>query len=111
MSDSPRSAFTAAKTATPSPIYCTTNTDAIAYLICFHKMRYLGARRAGGNGHNVDLVVEDSDGRAEQLVREFRLGNPEPGDPRALLQVHNFLRNEISRVRAEVANVRPARVR
>lgn len=110
MSEKPRSAVSPVASATTPPrIYRTTNTDAIAYLVSFHKLRYLGARRAGGNGHNVDLVVEDPNGIAEQLVRDFRLGSPEPTDPRALLQVHNFLRNEISRVRTEVADVRPVR--
>ena len=42
-----RSLDTAAHPATPPPIYRLKNTDAAAYLICFHRMRYLDARPAG----------------------------------------------------------------
>ena len=110
MRDTPRSASMAVTAATPPPIYHLKNTDAAAYLICFHKMHYVGARRAGGNGHDVLFQIEDPDNVAEQRVRDFRLGNPDPVDPRALLQTHNFLRNEIQRVRAEVADVQPVRL-
>jgi hypothetical protein len=93
----------------PQPIFRLGNTDAVAFLISHHKMHYLGASRAGGNGHDVQFLIDDPDGLAEQRVRDFRLGTPDPADPRALLQVHSFLRNEIQRVRSEAASVQPVR--
>jgi hypothetical protein len=111
MCETPRFVSTAASAATPPPVYRTKNTDAAAYLICFHKMRYLGARRCGRFGHDVQFQIEDLEKLAELRARDFRCGDPIPADPRALLQTHRFLRSEIQRVHAEVPNGRSTSMR
>lgn len=96
MSATRRSA--AACAATPQPFFRTANIDAAAYLIVHHKLRYVDAR-FGGDNHSVTFLIEDPNKNAEQLARSYVLDSPEPVEPRALLQVHAFLRNEIQRVR------------
>jgi hypothetical protein len=52
----------------------------------------------------VEFLFDDPDGAGAQMTRSFKTGNAVPAEPRALFEAQGFLKSEVKRVRAGVAN-------
>jgi hypothetical protein len=103
----------AARPATPKPdpeprLFFTPNTNLGAYFIATNRLRYCGSKMAIDHD-GVEFLFDDPDGVGTQLKRSFKTGNADPGNPRALSEARRFLKSEVKRVRAGVANANTSR--
>jgi hypothetical protein len=101
-----RSVLPAAQAAAPNPdphFFTTPNTNLGAYFIATNRLQYRGAKMASDHD-GVEFHFDDPDGVGAQLVRKFKTGSADPAEPRALFEAQGFLKSEVKRVRAGVAN-------
>lgn len=107
------SVLSSAHAATPNPnpvphFFTTPNTNLGAYLIVTNRLQYRGARMASDHD-GVEFLFDDLDGAGSQITRSFKTGNAVPAEPRALFEAQGFLKSEVKRVRAGVANANVSR--
>jgi hypothetical protein len=110
---SARPVLSTARTATPNPapephFFFTPNTNLGAYLIVTNRLHYCGARMAADHD-GVEFQFDDPDGLGAQIMRSFKTGNADPVEPRALFEAQGFLKSEVKRARAGVANANVSR--
>ena len=98
----------AAHAAMPSPnpaqhFFTPQNKNLGAYLTVTNRLHYRGARMASDHD-GVEFLFDDPDDAGAQITRSFKTGNTVPAEPRTLFEVQGFLKSEVKRIRAGVAN-------